>query len=125
MHTIEVNYSLFCSAIREETMRTAENQALVLGIYNQKKDGLVGICVIPCKDIPTVTDTVPLLDANGVGRRRFDLAPFQAKESKAMQELARRQKSDHAASVFLLDFHKKYMPVRSDAHPVSKFCNIM
>ena len=106
-------------------MRT-EGSVVILGLHNQKKDGLIGICIVPCKDIPTVTtDAGTLLNDHGSSRMRYNLALFQVKESKTMQELERRQKSDHDASVFLLDFHKKYMHLNNDLHPVSRLCNIM
>ena len=96
-----------------------------MGLYSQKKDGLIGICVVPCHEIPTITEAAPLLSASGQSRRRLDCFVFRIKESNAMKELERRQKSDHEASVFLLDFHKQYMHVQNNSHPVSRMCTTM
>ena len=96
-----------------------------MGLYSQKKDGSIGVCVISCHEIPTITEAAPLLNASNSSRRRLDLPLFRIKESNAMKELERRQKSDHEASVFLLDFHKQYMHVPNNSHPVSKMCSIM
>ena len=105
-------------------MRT-EGSVVILGLHNQKKDGLIGICIVPCKDIPTVTtDAGTLLNDHASSRMRCDLALFQVKESKTMQELERRQKSGRDSSVFLTHFCKKYMPSKP-TNPVSSVCNMM
>lgn len=112
----------FKLTLSEDTMR-AEGGILVIGVYSQKKDGLLGICVVPCKDVPTINDAAPILNSTSPSRRRFDLGLFQISESTAMKELELRRKSDHGASVFLLNLHKLYM--QQPHHPISRLCNIM
>lgn len=121
---VGLKYPSFVRTVSEDTIRTAGG-ILVVGLYSQKKDGSIGVCVVPCHEIPTITEAAPLLNASNPSRRRLDLPLFRIKESNAMKELERRQKSDHEASVFLLDFHKQYMHVPNNSHPVSKMCSIM
>ncbi|KAL5473221.1 hypothetical protein EMCRGX_G027674 [Ephydatia muelleri] len=94
---------------------------VVLGAYDHDilgKNDFMGICVVSCNDIPQLSNSSSLLDANSPKRRNMTLPLFHIGESKALQELALRHHfSDHEAVEFLNVLSKNYHKQKQSASP--------
>ena len=83
---------------------------VVLGAYDYDilgKNDFMGICVVPCNDIPQLSNSSSLLDENSPKRRNMTLPLFHIGESKALLAL-QHHFSDHEAVEFLNVLRKSY-----------------
>ncbi|KAL5473219.1 hypothetical protein EMCRGX_G027672 [Ephydatia muelleri] len=82
----------------------------VLVAYNRDvlgKEIFIGMCVIPCNDIPRISNKSSLLDVSSPKRMNMALPLFHIGESKALQELTARQVlADPEATDFLSTLNK-------------------
>ena len=82
----------------------------VLVAYNRDvlgKEIFIGMCVIPCNDIPRISNKSSLLDDSSPKRKNMALPLFHVGESKALQELTARQVlADPEATDFLSTLNK-------------------
>ena len=83
---------------------------VVLGAYDYDilgKNDFMGICVVPCNDIPQLSNSSSLLDENSPKRKNMTLPLFHIGESKALLAL-QHHFSDHEAVEFLNVLRKSY-----------------
>ena len=94
---------------------TKESAILVLAVYDYDivgKNDFMGICVIPWKDIPQISNTASLLNESAAERRNLALPLFHIEDSKALQELTQRHhfSHDHEATAFTHLLKNNYRP---------------
>ena len=94
---------------------TKESAILVLAVYDYEivgKNDLMGICVIPWKDIPQISNTASLLNESAAERRNLTLPLFLIEDSRALQEVTQRHcfSHDHEATSFTHLLKNNYRP---------------
>ena len=92
-----------------------ESASLVLAVYDHEivgKNDFMGICVIPSKDIPQISNAASLLNDSASERRNLTLPLFQIEDTKALQEVAQRHhcSHDHEAATFYRVLKNNYKP---------------
>eukprot|EP00731_Ephydatia_muelleri_P029266 Em0020g910a len=91
-----------------------EGAILVLTIFDHdliRENTFVGICVVPCKDIPQLLDEAPsVLDRTAPQRKNLTLPLFQLADSRCFRELNLRNQVDydHESTDFVKLLNKKY-----------------
>ena len=91
-----------------------EGAILVLTIFDHdliRENTFVGICVIPCKDIPQLLDEAPsVLDRTAPQRKNLTLPLFQLTDSRCFRELNLRNQVDydHESTDFVKLLNKRY-----------------
>ncbi|KAL5473226.1 hypothetical protein EMCRGX_G027680 [Ephydatia muelleri] len=113
-HTLNpvFNEELLLPILQDETKESA---ILVLAVYDYEivgKNDFMGICVIPWKDIPQISNTASLLNESAAERRNLALPLFHIEDSKALQELTQRHhfSHDHEATAFTHLLKNNYRP---------------
>ena len=98
---------------KEENMGK-EGAILVLTVFDHdliRENTFVGICVVPCKDIPQLLDEAPsVLDRTAPQRKNLTLPLFQLADSRCFRELNLRNQVDydHESTDFVKLLNKKY-----------------
>ena len=91
-----------------------EGAILVLTIFDHdliRENTFVGICIVPCKDIPQLLDEAPsVLDRTAPQRKNLTLPLFQLADSRCFRELNLRNQVDydHESTDFVKLLNKKY-----------------
>lgn len=85
-----------------------DGAVLLLGVYNSNSKHLVGVGLVPCKDIPILGEQ-RLLNETGPKRLRRDITLTQIVVTNRLlyRELAARHSHDHEAGRFFRYLRKK------------------